>query len=287
LKSGKIHEYPSPEETPALMSDLIDWYRKHVELMHPVQLAAEFHYRFVCIHPFDDGNGRVARLAMNYILLRNGYPPVIIKSDDKERYLTALQKADVGDRVAIVEYVERQAIWSLELNIKAARGADIEDGDDLDKEIEILKRRKLSNEKVVKSVKVVGDVIEHIDQQVWSKIEHLLQKFDEFFVRTNLTPLGDKPKGDNYCKTRILKGLRSANRDTDIVISCCVSFFNASYQLSVNGEVIIATATGSSHTSKIIFELENDYQKLFLSDEINSIAKLVSKYMIENIDSLD
>jgi Fic family protein len=67
LKDGKIHEYSTPEETPALMNDLLSWYNNNFEKMHPVQLATEFHYKFVCIHPFDDGNGRVARFIMIYI----------------------------------------------------------------------------------------------------------------------------------------------------------------------------------------------------------------------------
>lgn len=110
LKNGEIHEYASPTETPAKMNDLMVWYNENINKMHPVQLAAEFHYRFVCIHPFDDGNGRVARLLLNYILLRNGCPPVIVKSEDKENYLTALQKADSGDVIALIEYIEKQLI---------------------------------------------------------------------------------------------------------------------------------------------------------------------------------
>lgn len=99
LANGEIFNYASPEETPALMQELMDFYNtaiKNTET-HPLWLAAMLHYKFVRIHPFDDGNGRVARLLMNYILLKNNYPPIIIKSDKKGEYLTALNKADVGD----------------------------------------------------------------------------------------------------------------------------------------------------------------------------------------------
>ena len=54
--------------------------------MHPVALSAEFHYRFVRIHPFDDGNGRMSRLLMNLILLRHGYPMTVIQAADRNRY---------------------------------------------------------------------------------------------------------------------------------------------------------------------------------------------------------
>ena len=59
-----------------------------------VELAALFHYRYIRIHPFEDGNGRIARLLMNFILLRHGYPMIVIRSKNKKTYLEALGKAD-------------------------------------------------------------------------------------------------------------------------------------------------------------------------------------------------
>lgn len=61
---GDRFEYASPEETPALMTDLIDWYNEEEQKgeLTPVELAAIFHYRYIRIHPFEDGNGRIARL---------------------------------------------------------------------------------------------------------------------------------------------------------------------------------------------------------------------------------
>lgn len=94
--TGERFEYASPEETPALMTDLIQWYNQAEEdgKLTPVELAAMFHYRYIRIHPFEDGNGRIARLLMNYILLRHGYPMIVIRSKNKKAYLEALGKAD-------------------------------------------------------------------------------------------------------------------------------------------------------------------------------------------------
>lgn len=94
--SGERFEYASPEETPALMSDLIAWYNQAEaeKTMSSVELAALFHYRYIRIHPFEDGNGRIARLLMNYILTKHDYPMLVIRSKAKKQYLDALGKAD-------------------------------------------------------------------------------------------------------------------------------------------------------------------------------------------------
>ena len=94
--SGERFEYASPEETPALMADLIAWYNQAEaeKTMSPIELAALFHYRYIRIHPFEDGNGRIARLLMNYILMKHDYPMLVIRSKAKKQYLDALGKAD-------------------------------------------------------------------------------------------------------------------------------------------------------------------------------------------------
>ncbi len=94
---GDRFEYASPEETPALMTDLVDWYNEEEPkgLLNPVELAALFHYRYIRIHPFEDGNGRIARLMMNYILSRHGWPMIVVRSRKKQEYLEALHKTDL------------------------------------------------------------------------------------------------------------------------------------------------------------------------------------------------
>jgi Fic family protein len=80
--TGEVFDYASPEETPSLMSDLVAWYRSEEQKgeLKVEELAALFHYRYIRIHPFEDGNGRIARLLVNYILLRNDYPMLVIRT---------------------------------------------------------------------------------------------------------------------------------------------------------------------------------------------------------------
>ena len=94
---GDRFEYATPEETPALMSDLVDWYNdaEKSEKFTPIELAAIFHYRYIRIHPFEDGNGRIARLMVNYILTRHDYPMIVVRSRKKKEYLEALHRTDL------------------------------------------------------------------------------------------------------------------------------------------------------------------------------------------------
>ena len=93
---GDRFEYASPEETSSLMGDLVDWYNvaEQEGKLSPVELAALFHYRYIRIHPFEDGNGRIARLMVNYIMARHGWPMIVIRNRKKAEYLEALHRSD-------------------------------------------------------------------------------------------------------------------------------------------------------------------------------------------------
>ena len=126
--TGEMHYYATPEETPAMMGDLMAWYRQETATgdLHSLVLAATFHYRFVAIHPFDDGNGRMARLLMNLILMQRGYVPVVIKLESRADYLLALENADAGELADFVVLVGEALIRSLELYLRAARHESLE-----------------------------------------------------------------------------------------------------------------------------------------------------------------
>jgi fido (protein-threonine AMPylation protein) len=96
------------------LRDLINWYKRNEDSLHSFELAGIFHYRFVQIHPFVDGNGRVARELLNLILERNGYPPMILEVSDREDYLKRLQKADEGDPGPFLELLALKMITDYE-----------------------------------------------------------------------------------------------------------------------------------------------------------------------------
>lgn len=93
--SGEIHYYTPAIQVPFEMEKLMEWYATAKQSTHAIQLAAEFHHRFVAIHPFQDGNGRVGRLCMNFILMQAGYPPAIIRQEMRLDYYLALEQAEL------------------------------------------------------------------------------------------------------------------------------------------------------------------------------------------------
>jgi Fic family protein len=93
LTNSGRHGFPSPAEVPAVMGDFAGWLGAAADTP---ETAFEAHRRLVEIHPFNDGNGRTARLLMNLILLRGGYPAVAVRPEDRPAYIAALQQAQAG-----------------------------------------------------------------------------------------------------------------------------------------------------------------------------------------------
>jgi Fic family protein len=96
--TGALFEYASPEETSALMSDLAAWYNsaEKTALLSPIELASLLHYRYIRIHPFEDGNGRIARLLVSYVLEKHDYPMVIVPATERNNYIDALNLCDIN-----------------------------------------------------------------------------------------------------------------------------------------------------------------------------------------------
>lgn len=188
--TGEMFYFASPEETPAKMQELIDWYRVEREKsdVNPIILATLFHYRFIRIHPFDDGNGRTARILMNFILMQNGFPPVIIKTEDKENYYGVLRLADVGELEPFIEYIGENLTRSLEIMIRGAKGEDIEEPDDLDKELALLDRKlDILGEKANRlfSPEVFSLFLTNIFVPLSNKFIEISKKFERFYSSTD------------------------------------------------------------------------------------------------------
>ena len=123
--SGAKHIPPNFLNVPLEMQKLISSYKKWINF-HPIIRASYLHGEFAKIHPFIDGNGRTARLLLNFELMKNGYPPVVIKNEERAKYYDTLDKAhttndytDFIDLVAeLVEETENDHLYLLNIDYK-------------------------------------------------------------------------------------------------------------------------------------------------------------------------
>lgn len=107
--SGSQHQPPEPILIQEKMTDLFSWLDKNENVLHPIELAAVFHHRLTSIHPFINGNGRTARLAMNFLLMQYGYPPIIVKASGESEvtYYQTLESGDTtGDREPFISFIK-------------------------------------------------------------------------------------------------------------------------------------------------------------------------------------
>jgi Fic family protein len=140
-QTGQIHYYATPEDTPALMNELMNFYKQALNEkgIHSLVLSALFHHRFVAIHPFADGNGRTARWLSNLILMQAGWPPIVIRQEDRYSYYEILNQANAGEYIPMIQFWSEQLKRSLEIYLKAAKGESIDEPSDIDKEIALFK----------------------------------------------------------------------------------------------------------------------------------------------------
>lgn len=124
--SGRVHHYTDPLHVRDEMEKLVAWYHQSSEL-HPVDKGARFHYQFVKIHPFDDGNGRLARILMNLILMSEGYPPCVIQRRHRKQYLSALETADLkGNLSPFIEFVSEELLATQKTILEILQGGSAE-----------------------------------------------------------------------------------------------------------------------------------------------------------------
>lgn len=190
-KEGNIFKFVAPEDVSNRMERLVE--RLHREFAFPdfevIPFIAWLHHEFVLIHPFGDGNGRTARLLVNYVLMRKGYPPLVVPTEKKDSYFAALRLADNGNLDKLAEFLGECACQALELGIRAAKGSSIEEPNDLEKEIELFKRRHGSenNDVIVKSKQTIKmlyrDTLKPLFESFLEAHEPLKDLFSTFVAR--------------------------------------------------------------------------------------------------------
>jgi len=113
IVTGSDYEFPAPAELDGLMIDLERWMEACRDTIHPVQYSAMLHLKFVTIHPFVDGNGRVARLLMNTALIQDGYMLAVIPPILRREYLSTIRRYQQhGDATPFCDLIAERVLES-------------------------------------------------------------------------------------------------------------------------------------------------------------------------------
>ena len=111
---GYVHEYCPPEQVRSELDRLLEFHHAHADWNLPAEVeAAWLHHEFVRVHPFQDGNGRMSRLLMAYVFVRNGEFPPIVTAIGRPNYIAMLEIADAGDIRPFIRYLARQSMESV------------------------------------------------------------------------------------------------------------------------------------------------------------------------------
>lgn len=120
---------PNPLKVTTLMSEFTTWlHNKNDD--HQMKIAADAHFKFVSIHPFTDGNGRTARLLMNLLLMQEGYPPALIKKENRLQYINAIEKGQLSGEMDDYYRVIYESIeTSLDIYLKAVEPKELHEAE--------------------------------------------------------------------------------------------------------------------------------------------------------------
>jgi Fic family protein len=302
---GEKFDFLPYNEVPEEMHNLIDWLNAQYDLvktkrehaLHPVLIAFHFHLRYVSIHPFYDGNGRTARVLTNLILISFGFPPVIVKVEEKNIYNQYL--ADIqgygGSPDLFINFMCKLLIHSQELIFKAIRGESIEEPSDLDKGIELLK----------KSLTVLPGEIEkspEIIQKLWNDSLGYLKdsfvvmqsKFKELFEESTLyINVNMKDEGLPIAiKTMELEKLffediTKVSKTTQIAFQAYFTTMkrHSSYSSSLKIEIVFSNISYSINNRRNI-KIEKSYSESFTRDEVDNLIQQTGKSLLEELNKV-
>jgi Fic family protein len=270
---------------------------------HPLVIASQFHIDYVSIHPFYDGNGRTARILNNLLLISCGLPPIIIKDTHKKAYYQLL--ADIqaygGNAELFYAFIGDRIMESQQLILDAIEGKEIEEPDDLDKRIDLLKKRLTDPDVVTESKslhstnEVLGKSIFPLLQALETKLEKLKDLFNSTDRRMQYNELGRAHQlGSNDSEWDNLHAnwLKSRMPDKENIDLTGISEFSYTYQLkgykkSLKLQYVSIYIMFQFNEFDYSIRIQNDYQsekRFGYSQPIdNSIVNEIVRSLIDKV----
>ncbi|MES2660544.1 MAG: Fic family protein [Verrucomicrobiota bacterium] len=289
--TGELFEFSPPSEVPARMERLVKWLDASLGsgTLHPVAISAKLHHDFVLIHPFDDGNGRVARMLVNYLFLRLGYPPIIVPTQEKAVYLAALRLADAGDLDSLVSYLGKRLEHSLVMAVKAGKGESVEEAGDLEKEIALFIQTQEHHKEKVKprSTDALRDLYNLGFKRLFTSITERMKVFNPLFLETQIYVQPGAPGDDsdpvNCFESQLSQGFRESNQflirfnlegyrgeaeqPFNLSIDLMIQFLDFNYTITLRGQQ----------------KLRNLYSVPIVAEEIEIIVEDCLRYIFDAI----
>lgn len=295
--TGEIFRFAEPMDVPGKMHTLLQTIN---ELQAPssaevVFVAAKAHYDFVLIHPFDDGNGRMARLLMNLILIKYGFPPAIIKTQDKQQYFSALRQADGGQLDVFVEYIAGCVCASLQIMLAGARGESVEEPDEQDRKIKMLARMiegKAGKLSATRTVEALDTLFEHSFVPLARRLSEAAKKFEPMYSNVEKHSYVDSEDISGSAFEIELADIQKRITERTTFFMMHVQFNNLAFQGmdQVSNEWQVAIQTGpASHllfSGNVASDINRSYDQQLSTEEIDGIVRLLVDDHIHKIEKV-
>ncbi len=301
--SGEIHQYAAPDDVGPGMHKLVCWHQEHDEKadLHPVVYAALLHHQFLAIHPFDDGNGRLGRILLNAVLIRHGFPPVVVKLAQRDAYVAALRRADASEPAGLIEFVAQALLDSETLYLRGARGESVEDYDDVDKQVALLKQ-ELSSVMPPTELTLEGQR-QHFELHLFPLLSRLgdkLAQFDDLFAThsAELQHETRNPQGhregmflERLTIAQLVQRLLEFNAAKKLLTRGQFGFIWEGFQRDGPNDFSVSLSFGISYEQRKMrfncpsphVERSMTYQTWFSGDELNKFVSDFSKTILDQI----